>query len=290
VHHNKKIPVKMTLRGLKITSILAILSIIWLSSCQRDEFDTSLIFDEQGNFRYKKESAFCQRNPEKEFSTKTFSYDKNGNVIQELIAYNGIQEVKKKQEFNGQNQLMTDSTFYYRSGEWQYQNATHYIYSRNLLSEKQRYNSDGTFSHKTVYNYTGSKLRWEEFWYFNNNEWKFQYAHGFEFDRSGRLVKKESFQDETKENVYDTFVYSYKNGRLHEEKRIIRTGKTSYVKKYFYTAKGFIDEITQDGNVVEKNFYELNRLTEKHTFYYGIDPGYYYPCGGNIIYKYEYSY
>lgn len=140
----------MKLRGLKITSILAILSIICLSSCQRDDFDTSLIFDEQGNFRH----------------------------------------------------------------------------------------------------------------------------------------KKGSFQDEAKENVYDTFVYAYKNGKLHEKKRIIITGKTSYVKKFFYTAKGFIDEITQDGKVAEKKFYELGRITEKHTFYYGIDPGFS-PCGGNFIYKYK---
>ncbi|WP_372949576.1 hypothetical protein [Mariniphaga sp.] len=277
----------MKLSGFKITSILAILSLIWLSSCRNDEFDTSLIFDEQGNFRYKKETTFCQRNPEKEISSKTFSYDKNGNVIKEVISYIGIPEIMNKREFNESSQQLTDSTFYYRSDEWQYQNSTRYIYSRNLLSEKHRYNSDGTLSHKIIYKYIGSKLRWEEFWYFNTNEWKFQYAHGFEFDRSGRLVKKESFQDEAKKNVYDTFVYAYKNGRLYEEKRIIRTGKTSFVKKYFYTAKGFIDEITEDGKVVEKNFYELDRLIEKHTFYYGIDPGFS-PCGGNFIYKYEY--
>lgn len=277
----------MKLRSLKITTNLAILSIIWFSSCQRDDFDTSLIFDEQGNFRYKKESAYCQRNPETEISSKTFFYDKNGNVVQELIAYNGIQETKIKREYNRDNQQLWDSTFNYRSGEWKYQYSTIFIYSENLLTEKQRFKPDGKLSHKTLYKYEGSRLRWEEFWYFNNNEWKFQYAHGFEFDRNGKLVKKESFQDEAKENVYDTFVYSYKNGRLHEEKRIILTGKTSYVKKYFYTPDGFIDEIIKDGNVVEKNFYELGKLIEKHTFYYGIDPGFS-PCGGNFIYKYEY--
>ena len=277
----------MKLSDLKITSILAILCLTWFSSCKQNEFDTSLIFDEQENFRYKKETAFCQRNPEQEISSKAFFYDNNGNVIKEVISYSGIPEIINKREFNESSQQLTDSTFYYRSGEWEYQNSTRYIYSRNLLSEKQRYKSDGKLSHKTLYKYIGSKLRWEEFWYFNNNEWKFQYAHGFEFDRSGRLVKKESFQDEAKENVYDTFVYAYKNGRLNEEKRIILTGKTSYVKKYFYTPNGFIDEITKDGNVVEKNFYELGRLIEKHTFYYGIDPGFS-PCGGNFIYKYEY--
>lgn len=277
----------MKLRSLKITTNLAILCFIWFSSCQRDDFDTSLIFDEQGNFRYKKESAYCQRNPETEISSKTFFYDKNGNVVQELIAYNGIQETKIKREYNGDNQQLWDSTFNYRSGEWKYQYSTIFIYSENLLTEKQRFKPDGKLSHKTLYKYEGSRLRWEEYWYFNNNEWKFQYAHGFEFDRNGKLVKKESFQDETKKNVYDTFVYAYKNGRLHEEKRIILTGKTSYVKKYFYTPDGFIDEIIKDGNVVEKNFYELGKLIEKHTFYYEIDPGFS-PCGGNLIYKYEY--
>jgi hypothetical protein len=277
----------MKLSDLKITSILAILCFIWLSSCKQNEFDNSLIFAEQGDFRYKKERAFCQRNPETEISSKTFFYDKNGNVVQELISYKGIQETKIKREYNGDNQQLWDSTFNYRSGEWEYQYSTIFIYSENLLTEKQRFKPDGKLSHKTLYKYEGSRLRWEEFWYFNTNEWKFQYAHGFEFDRNGKLVKKESFQDEAKKNVYDTFVYSYKNGRLHEEKRIILTGKTSYVKKYFYTPDGFIDEIIKDGNVVEKNFYELGKLIEKHTFYYGIDPRFS-PCGGNLIYKYEY--
>ncbi len=277
----------MNLRGLKITSILAILFLTWVTSCRHDEFDTSLIFDEQGNFRYKKESAYCQSNPEKEISSNTFFYDKNGNIIKELNSYIGGLEEKKEQKFNGDNQLLCDSTFYYRSGKWEYQNSTKFVYSQNLLSEKQRYNSDGNISHKTRYKYEGGKLRWEEFWYFNNNEWKFQYAHGFEFNRNGKLVKKESFQDEAKKNVYDTFLYSYKNGRLHEEKRIIRTGKTSYVKKYFYTTEGFIDEISDNDKVIEKNFYEMGKLTEKHTFYYGIDPGFSL-CGGNFIYKYEY--
>jgi hypothetical protein len=134
----------MKLRDLKITSILAILCFIWLSSCQRDDFDTSLIFDEQGNFRYKKESAYCQRNPETEISSKTFFYDKNGNVVQELIAYNGIQETKIKREYNGDNQQLWDSTFNYRSGEWKYQYSTIFIYSENLLTEKQRFIMEST--------------------------------------------------------------------------------------------------------------------------------------------------
>lgn len=108
----------MKISGFKITSILAILSIIWLSSCRNDEFDSSIIFEDHGNFRYKKESAFCQRNPETGISSKTFFYDRNGNVVKEKISYNGIQEIKKVRVFNGSNQQLSDSTFYYRSDEW----------------------------------------------------------------------------------------------------------------------------------------------------------------------------
>lgn len=142
-------------------------------------------------------------------------------------------------------------------------------------------------SHKTTYKYDGNNPQWEEFWYFWNNEWKFQYAHRFEFNKNGKLVKKESYQTEEKDKVYDTFIYKYLNNKLVEEKRIIQTGATSYVLKFSYTSNGFPDETIQDENVIEKNYYSAGQLTEKHTFYFGIDPGFS-QCNGNLIYKYEY--
>lgn len=150
-----------------------------------------------------------------------------------------------------------------------------------------KYESDGSYTNKTVFKYSGKKLKWEEFYYFTADEWQFQYAHDFEFDRNGNLIKKNSYQTAEKNKVYDEFIYKYKNGRLVEEKRIIRTGETSYIKTFTYTSEGFPDEIISGENVIEKNYYENNKLTEKHTFYFGIDPGFS-ACNGNFIYRYSY--
>lgn len=271
----------------KITVILSILFGLFHSSCQLNEFDTALIFDEPGKFQYQKETAFCQSNPDNEIWSKTFTQDKAGNVIEETTFINGLPDLKITRKFDLTNEKETDSTFYNSGGNWFFQNSHQYIYQRNRLAEILRYEPVGTISHKTTYKYNGDKPLWEEFWYFSNNEWKFQYAHRFEFNRDGKLTKKESFQTEEKDKVYDTFIYTYQSGKLTEEKRIIQTGATSYVLKFTYTSKGFPDETIQDGNVIEKNFYTNGRLTEKHTFYFGIDPGFS-QCNGNLIYKYSY--
>ncbi|MBK6285582.1 MAG: hypothetical protein IPF54_25560 [Draconibacterium sp.] len=53
-----------------------------------------------------------------------------------------------------------------------------------------------------------------------------------------------------------------------EEKRIIRTGATSYIKTFSYTTDGCPDETIQDGNVIEKNFYEEGKLIENKLLFW----------------------
>lgn len=277
----------MNLQDFKITVILAILLGIFQPSCQWNEFDESLIFDHPDEFQYQKETAFCKKNPEKEIWSKTFTRDNTGNIIEETTFINGLPDLKITSGFNSNNQKQTDSTFYNSGGNWIIQYSHQYIYQRNRLTEILRYEPVEIKSHKTTYKYDGDKPRWEEFWYYSENKWKFQYAHSFDFNSNGKLVKKESFQTEKKDKVYDTFIYTYYNNKLVEEKRIIQTGATSYVLKFTYTSYGFPDETIQDGNVIEKNYYSDGRLTEKHTFYFGIDPGFS-QCNGNLIYKYGY--
>jgi hypothetical protein len=43
----------------------------------------------------------------------------------------------------------------------------------------------------------------------------------------------------------------------------------------------------EENNIIEENDYIDNRLNEKRTYYFGIDPGYD-VCYGNYIYRYEY--
>ena len=271
----------------KIKPILAIQAILFLSACGIHDFEPDLIFPQQNEDEYQSEEAFCQSNPNSGIWLKLFNRDADGNITKETTFVNNLPDMEIASKYNN-GQQVNDSAFYYVSGNRTLQYSHQYLYERNRITEIQRFEPNGTISHKTVYKYYSDKPRWEEFWYFSNNEWKFQYAHRFEFNRDGKLAKKESFQTEEKNKVYDTFLYAYKNGKLVEEKRIIRTGATSYVIKYTYNRDGTLDEKIQDGNVIEKNFYKNGKLSEKHTFYFGIDPGFS-QCLGNFIFKYDYQ-
>jgi hypothetical protein len=277
----------MNLQDLKITVILAILFGIFHTSCDYTEFYPPLVLIESEGFQYKKEQAFCQSNSEKEIWSKSFTRDEKGNITEEITFSDGNPNFKTTRTFNSSNQQLTDSTFNFISGKWKLQYSNKFIYNRNILSEKKKFEADGTNTHKTTYSYQGNVLRWEDYWYFSENEWKFQYAYGFEFNGNGKMIKKQSFQTEKKDRVYDTFIYSYLNNKLVEEKRILQTGATDYILKFTYTPEGLPFETIQDKNVIEKNFYTNGRLTEKHTFYFGIDPGFS-QCNGNLIYKYSY--
>jgi len=282
-----QISVKMNLQDLKITVILSILFGIFFSSCQPYEFYPPLVIDENEGFQYKKERAFCQSNTDKELWSKTFTRDEAGNVIEEITFYNNAPNTKIRRQFNGNNQQLNDSTFNFTDGKWQFQYTQKFVYIRNQLTEILKIEANGSIWNKTLYKYNGNELRWEEFWYFSGNKWVFQYAYGFEFNGNGKLIKRESYQTEKKDKVYDTLLYTYYANKLIEEKRITQTGETDYILKFTYTVEGLPFETIQDKNIIEKNFYTNGRLTEKHTFYFGIDPGFS-QCNGNLIYKYEY--
>ena len=224
----------MNLKHLKITVILLILFGLFHSSCQLNEFDSSIIFEEFSQTEYNQEAVYCQSNPGNEIGKRTFERDAAGNIIRETNYSDDFPYRKITRTFSKGSQL-NDSTFYYNKGNWFYEYSSKYLYERSNLTEIQRFNQDGTISHKTVYKYKNDKPLWEEFWYFSNNEWKFQYAHRFEFNRNGKLTKKESFQTEQKDKVYDTVLYTYYSNKLIEEKRITQTGATSYVSKFTYT-------------------------------------------------------
>jgi len=274
-------------QNIKITGFLSILMIFCSISCEKTEYDTDLNFEKDGEFLYKTETAYCRRNPEGEIWSKTYRYDRNGNLTEKITYRNHAPDMKTKSTYNSNNQLVTDSIFYYTENQWKPDHYFTFRYSGNLLQEKRRIDSDENITHKTVYKYIGTNPLWEEFYFFTEGKWKYQYAHKFTYNRKGQPLKKESYQKESKDKVYDQFIYTYKHNRLYTEKRIIRTGEVSFIKKYFYTKEGFPDKTIKDGNTIEKYFYDDGKLVEKHTWYFGIDPGFS-ACGGNLIYKYKY--
>ncbi len=277
----------MKFPNLKITAFSTILVVVLFTSCEIEDFNIDPISERNEEFLFQTEKTFCKSDPENEIMSKSFKYDSNGNIIETITFFKDTPDTKSKGSFNESNQRLTDSTFYYNENSWKYENSNQYIYSGTQLKEIQKYDADGKNTHKIVYEYNGTKPKYEEFYYYYGNQWQFQYAHGFEFDRNEDLLKKSSYQTEEKDEVYDQLIYKYKNGILIEEKRIIRTGATSYIKTFSYTPDGFPDETIQDGNVIEKNFYKEGKLIEKHIFYFGIDPGFS-ACNGNFIYRYSY--
>lgn len=277
----------MKLSNLKITAFPTISVVVLLTSCEIGDFNIDPISERNEEFLFQTEKIFCKNDPENEIMSKSFKYDNNDNIIETITFFKDTPDTKSTGSFNECNQRLTDSTFYFNENNWKYVNSNQIIYSGNQLKEIKKYDADGKNTHKIVYKYNGPKPKYEEFYYYYGDHWQFQYAHGFEFDRNGNLLKKSSYQSEQKDEVYDQLIYKYKNGILIEEKRIIRTGATSYIKTFSYTPDGLPDETIQDGNVIEKNFYEEGNLIEKHTFYFGIDPGFS-ACNGNFIYRYSY--
>ncbi|HRX10613.1 MAG TPA: hypothetical protein P5210_03125 [Draconibacterium sp.] len=277
----------MKFSNLKITAFLTISVVVLLTSCEIEDFNIDPLSERKEEFLFQTEKAFCECDPENEIWAKSFEYDISGNLIETKIFNQGNPDIKVKSDFNLNSRKLTDSTFYYIENNWKYVNSNQYIYSGNQLKEIQKYEADGKNTYKIVYRYNGTKPKYEEFYSFYGDKWEFQYSYGFEFDRNGNLTKKSSYKSIEKTEVYDQFIYKYKNGFLVEERRIIRTGETSYIKTFSYNSDGFRDETIENGNVVEKNFYEEGKLIEKQTFYFGIDPGFS-ACYGNFIYRYSY--
>jgi hypothetical protein len=74
---------------------------------------------------------------------------------------------------------------------------------------------------------------------------------------------------------------------LIEEKEETNVGALIYLKTYTYDSQNRVIQIRDGKNVIEENDYIDNKLIEKRTYYYGIDPGFD-VCYGNYIYRYKY--
>ena len=76
-------------------------------------------------------------------------------------------------------------------------------------------------------------------------------------------------------------------GRMAEERKETVAGNLMYSRIMHYDLAGRLVRITEGDNTVENNTYEGNRLIEKRTYYFGIDPGFD-PCYGNYLNVYTY--
>lgn len=271
---------------LKITGILSIIILALLSSCEK-EYDYSLIFDESYPEQIKKEVCYCGKEPDNEIGSTEYQYDNNGNLILITSRIDEWNPTKIISSFNYSGLKLTDTIFYSVGDIWKISHIYEYNYMGSLLSKKIVKSETGEETSKTVYIYHQTKPEWEEYYYFNDGSWEFRHAIKFDFNKNRQLAKKSYYGAIEKDKVSEYYTYSYKNGKLWTEERILRTGNIGYHKEYFYNNDGTLDHVVQDENIVEENSYENGKLIEKHTWYYGIDPCFSLCCG-NIIYRYEY--
>ncbi len=102
---------------------------------------------------------------------------------------------------------------------------------------------------------------------------------------NGKLTTKNDYT--ANGELHHITKYKYSGSLKVEEKKETSQGGIIFIKLFKYDSKGRLDKVIEDDNVLEENFYEGNKLIEKRTYYFGIDPGFDI-CYGNYIYKYDY--
>lgn len=255
--------------------LLTILLII--ISCSRDEdLLKPAILDKPSAM-----NVFCQRTPNDPLKKVAYRYtNTNDNLITETFYYNGDTQDKTTFEYNSDNQLIFEiCETYLRKTEKTY----NYNGLNQLINIKYKFTDYGVNGQIVGVSENDAPREYE-----NNQlvkEW--EYWGGFKtYEYSnGKLV---TMVDYTKYGVKNHITtYKYSGDLLIEEKEETNAGGLIYLKTYTYDSQNKLIQIRDGINVIEENDYIDNKLMEKRTYYYGIDPGFD-VCYGNYIYRYKY--
>lgn len=224
-------------------------------------------------------NVFCQRTPNDTLKKVAYEYT-NDKLITETIFYNGDIQDKTTFEYNSDNQLIFETyETYLRKTE------KTYIYNElnQLINIKYKFidydiNGQivGVSENEAPREYENNQLvkEWEYWGGFNT----YEYCNG----KLGTMV------DYTKNGEkHHITIYKYSGDLLIEEKKETKVGGLIYLKTYTYDSQNRLIQIRDGENVIEENDYINNKLIEKRTFYFGIDPGFD-VCYGNYIYRYKY--
>ncbi len=223
-------------------------------------------------------TVFCQKSPNDTLRTFKYKYDNQGNLIHKDMYGSSGNRTYSVFKYNSKNQLIEEKfnspitqeikTYIYNDSN-QLINIKYEItdYSSGIAKEEKK---------ETPREYKNNLLV---------KEWKLSGSFvTYEYE-NGKQIKKVSHTSNGQEHHFT--YYKYKGDLLIEEKKENSLGKTIYLKTYIYDKYQRLLQIEDRGNIVEENKYIDDKLIEKRTYYFGIDPGYY-PCYGNYIYKYKY--
>jgi len=196
----------------------------------------------------------CQSSPYKTLRREEFEYS-NDRIISSTVFLNGVKQ---------------ETTYIYDESNQLTKIIYKFIY----------YDSNGNVTEvnefETLLEYRNNQLVKE--WYYWGGFSTYEY-------KNGRLVKKIDFTDQGTE--HHITIFRYVGNLLTEEIKETAAGTVIYERFYHYDSKRRPIKITENDKAIEENKYVGNRLVEKRTFYFGIDPGFD-VCYGNYLYRYEY--
>jgi hypothetical protein len=248
---------------------------VYILSCSKNDLDHNYYEDEQPTAM----SAYCQNSKEKELKRVEYEYE-NGILKTETSIMDGKIDSKKSFEYNSEMLVFKETYEAYR-----YKLEKSFLYNKsnqviNIISKTFNYNAEGQVTDssekQTPLEYERNLLvkEWESWGGYNTYEYKY-----------GKVTIK---KEHTANGELHQISYFKFSGLLKiEEKKTTASGSIIYVRNFKYNNKGKLTSIAEDGNIIEEDIYSGNRLIEKRTFYFGIDPGFS-PCSGNFIYRYEY--
>ena len=227
--------------------------------------------------------VFCQANPEVCYQETKYEYD-NNLLISEKVFYFGELNSQKTFEYNSNGQLkkeIYDMISWIQEKDFIY-NTTNQL--EKIIYTNIYYNSD----REEIYSRTQSE---ETFEYRKNLLVKHVANWGgldtYEYDTKDRMITHTNYNMVTGER-YHIIHYKYSgNLKIEEWTEVVETGKIMYRHKFEYDKNNRLTQVLEDGKIIEENLYRGDKLIEKRTSYFGIDPCFY-PCCGKCIYKYEY--
>lgn len=224
-------------------------------------------------------NVFCQNSPNDILRRVEYDYDKD-NLITETTFFRGEIQSRTTFEYNSDNQI----TLEIYETDWRKIEKT-FICNElnqvvNIIYKFTDYDSNGL-----VVNESESEAPLE---YETNQlvkEWVYWGGfHTYEYENGKVTVKTDYTKNGQKHHITK---YKYRGELKVEERKETAAGNVIYIRTYHYDSENRLVKIIEAGNIIEENDYFENRLIEKRTYYFGIDPGFD-VCYGNYIYKYEY--
>ncbi|MDX5584433.1 MAG: hypothetical protein QNK20_05800 [Aureibaculum sp.] len=224
-------------------------------------------------------NVFCQGTSNDTLRRVEYEYD-NDKLITETTFFNGDIQNMTTFEYSSSYQLIFET---YETDLRKTEKTFIYNELNQLINIKYKFIDFDNSGNVIDENESEAPREYE-----NNllvKEW--EYWGGFntyEYKNSKIQTKIDYTKNGEKHHIT---TYKYSGSLLIEEKKETKVGGLIYLKAYKYDSQNRLIKIFDRENIIEENDYIDNKLIEKRTYYFGIDPGFDI-CYGNYIFKYEY--